>query len=284
MANAFVMERFLLNAAMCGRKERTSMTTHASTNGWTQLMDQAIQEGGQVFLQTMFQADPAATDAQLEAEAKQLHQHYVQAESDAKSDRAHPDLHILAAATHWSKQQAIALLRKKIAGTPIPKDFYQFFQNGLQRQIASLISEIQMLWEQEDRQQAVVEREEAEQAFGVAYPYIKGLSNALLKGESQRQTIFTEGQQAAHKWADKYEASMQKREQELNERIKLIQQQEKENREHQLALRSLATWDDRRSFVDTAVSTGKNTLGCLFLWFLLVAGILIAVFLAFPHH
>lgn len=262
------------------------MTTHATTNGfdWTQLMNQAVQEGGQVFLQTMLQADPATTDAQLQAEADQLHQHSVHAESDAKRDRAHADLHILSAATHWSKQQALAMLRKKLAGTPIPKDFYPAFQISLQRQISSLISEIQAIWKQEDEQQLMIQREEAEQAFGAAYPYIQGLSDAVLNGERQRQNIFTQGQQVAQKWAEKYEENLQQREQDLNERIKLIQQQEKENREHQLALRSLATWDDRRSFADTMVSTGKNTLGCLLLFFLLAAGILVAVFLAFPHH
>ncbi len=134
------------------------------------------------------------------------------------------------------------------------------------------------------QQRAEAKREEAEQAYGAAYPYIHGLNDAVLHGERQRQSIFESGQQAAQSWANKYEESVKARERQLEEREKRLQQQEQENREHHIALRSLSKWDDRNSFVNTVVSTGKNTMGCLILWFLLVVGVLAAIYFAFPHH
>ena len=136
----------------------------------------------------------------------------------------------------------------------------------------------------QSEQRSAAKREEAEQAFGSAYPYIRGLSESVLDGERQRQAIFESGQKAAQQWAESYGESVKEREQQLEGRIQRIQQQERENREHQLALRSLAKWDDKRSFMDTAVHTGKNTLGCLFLCLLVFVGILLAIYLAFPHH
>ena len=145
-----------------------------------------------------------------------------------------------------------------------------------------MILELQLFWEQEDERRAAVEmrqaaakREEAEQAFGAAFPVVRGLNDAVLNGERERRAVFESGQQAAQGWVNKYEDSVKAREKLLEER---------ENREHQIALRSLAKWDDRNSFANTIVSTGKNTIGCLFIWFLLVAGILAAIYLAFPHH
>lgn len=133
-------------------------------------------------------------------------------------------------------------------------------------------------------QQAATKREEAELAFLGAYPVIKGLNDAVLSGERERRAVFESGQQAAQGWANKYEESVRIREQRLEVREQRIQQQEQENRAHQLALRSLAKWDDRNSFANSIVSTGKNTIGCLLIWFLLVAGLLLAIYFAFPHH
>jgi hypothetical protein len=280
---------------MAKRSINTNTNTNSNTNNngidWSQLMVSAMFEGGQAFLKTISSADPSTDDTSLQADENQADRRLTRAIDNAKLNRANPGPHILSAIRNWARKQAIAILREKIAGKPIRPDFYTPFQFDLQEEIASQISDIQLYWEQEDEQflaaeeqRAAERRAEGEQAFGKAHKYILGMHEAVLNGESQRQNIFKEGQNAAQKWADKYEDSVKKREKELEERVKLIQQQEKENREHQLALRSLAKWDDRRSFADTVVSTGKNTLGCLVLWFLLLAGILLAIYFAFPLH
>ncbi len=266
---------------------------NSNTNGfdWSQIIAQAMFEGGQTFLKTISSAAPNITDTQLQADENQVDRRFARAIDYAKRDRANPGPHILSAVRNWSRKQAIAILREKVAGKQIRQDFYQPFQYDLHEEIMSLLSDIQLFWDQEDEQllaaeeqRAAEKRAEGERAFGEAYQYVVGLHKLVLDGERQRQTIFNDGVQAATKWANKYEDSVRQREETLEARVKLIEQQEKENREHQLALRSLAKWDDRRSFADTVVSTGKNTIGCLILWFFLLAGILLAVYFAFPAH
>jgi hypothetical protein len=260
-------------------------------NDWTQLIAQASYEGGQAFLKTIGNADPSLTEAQLTADGKQVDQRYTRSLSYARRDRSNPVPHILSAVRNWSRKQALGILREKVGGKQVRQDFYQPFQFDLQQEIATMLSDLQQSWDKEDeqrdiaeRQRSAAKREEAEQAFGNAYPYIRGLSESVLDGERQRQAIFESGQKAAQQWAESYAESVKEREQLLEGRIQRIQQQEQENREHQLALRSLAKWDDKRSFMDTAVHTGKNTLGCLFLCLLVFVGILLAIYLAFPHH
>jgi hypothetical protein len=267
---------------------------HAHTNkkhDWTSFIAQASFEGGQTFLKTIGNADPSLTDAELEADEQQVDLRYAHSLDYAKRDRANPGPHILSAVRNWSRKQAFAILREKVAGKQIRHDFYQPFQLDLQQEIATILSDLHQGWEQEDEERAVAEqqraaakRQEAEQAFGSAYPYIRGLSDIVLNGERQRQTIFESGQKAAQQWAEHYGESVKEREQQLEKRVHRIQEQERENREHQIALRSLAKWDDKRSFADTLVHTGKNTLGCLFLCFLVIVGILLAIYFAFPHH
>ena len=274
--------------------------TNATTNNaqaknahmdWSRFMAQAMFEGGQAFLQAVSSVVPTTDDAQLQADENQADRCIVQDLHNARRSRTHFGPSILSAVRNWSRKQAIAMLREKVAGKPIRQDFYQPFQSDLQQEISAMIRDLLLFWEQEDEQRAAAEkqraqakREEAEQAYGEAYPYIHGLNDAVLHGERQRQSIFESGQQAAQSWANKYEESVKARERQLEEREKRLQEQEQENREHHIALRSLSKWDDRNSFVNTVVSTGKNTMGCLFLWFLLVAGILAAIYFAFPHH
>ena len=258
---------------------------------WSQIRSHALFEGGQAFLNTMSRAVPTLDESQLYVDEQQAERRFIRALDSARQNRANPAPHFLSAVRNWSRKQALAILREKVAGNQIRQDFYQPFQLDLQQEIATMISDLQQSWEQEDEQRASAEqqrlaakREEAEQAFGSAYPYIRGLSDLVLNGERQRQTIFESGQKAAQQWADQYGASVKERERQLEERVHRIQEQERENREQQLALRSLARWDDKRSFADTVVHTGKNTIGCLFLWLLVVVGILLAIYLAFPHH
>jgi hypothetical protein len=306
MVNTFVMERLRARceARWVEEREGTSMANyHSNTNAtpynrhsnqkneWTQFIAQASYEGGQAFLKTIGNADPSLTDAQLEADELHVEQRYVRSLDYARRDRSNPGPHIMSAVRNWSRKQALAILREKVAGKQIQHDFYQPFQLDLQQEIATMISDLQQDWEQEDEQRDVAERQriaekrqKAEQAFGSAYPYIRGLSESVLNGERQRQTIFESGQQAAQQWAQYYGASVKERERQLEERIDRIQAQERENREHQIALRSLAKWDDKRSFADTVVHTGKNTLGCLFLWLLVIVAILLAIYFVFPHH
>lgn len=278
----------------------TNLSNHATTNqtgqssasfDWTSLTAQAMFEGGQAFLQTISSAAPDVDEAQLTRDENEADQRYTHALDSARKVRSYPDSFILSAVRNWSRKQAIAILREKVAGKPVRRDFYLPFQLALQQEISTILLALQQSWDQEEKQraeeekmQAALKREEAEQAYGAAYPYIRGLSEAVLKGEEARQKIFESGQEAALKWSGKYEESLKQREEELVARMKLIEQQERESREHQLALRSLATWDDKNSFVNTVVNTGKNTLGCLLLWFLVVAGILTAIYFAFPHH
>ena len=276
------------------------LNTHATTNNnvgtntgnfdWTSFIAQAMFEGGQAFLTTISSAAPDLDEAQLQDEENQMARRYAKALDNAKHARSNPGPHVLSAVRSWSRKQAIAILRKKLAGKKIRRDFYQPFQPDLQQEISTLIADLQLFWEQEDeeqeaeRQQRIAaKRQEAEQAFGAAYPYIRGLSDAMLNGERQRQDIFKDGQNAVQKWAEKYEESVLARERQLETREERIEQQERENREHQLALRSLAKWDDKNSFVNTVVSTGKNTMGCLLAWLLLIVCILAAIYFAFPH-
>ncbi|BCL83610.1 hypothetical protein ccbrp13_60750 [Ktedonobacteria bacterium brp13] len=270
-------------------------TTHASANqaniDWTRFVATAMFEGGQAFLKTISSAAPGSDETQLQADERQVDRRLAQALDNAKRARTNPDPHLLSAVRNWSRKQAIAILREKATGKPIRQDFYQPFQFDLQQEISTMVLDLQLFFEQEDEQQAAAakqqaakKRQEAEQAFGAAYPVIQGLSDAVLNGEQSRQTIFESGQQAAQEWANKYEESMRARERQLEEREQLIKQQESDDRAHQIALRQLAKWDDRNSFANTVVSTGKNTLGCLFIWILIVVGLLAAVYLAFPHH
>lgn len=258
---------------------------------WSQLTAQAMFEGGQAFLRTISSAAPTLDEAQLQADENQADQRLTQAIDAAKRYRTNPGPHLLSAARNWSRKQAIAILREKMEGKPIRHDFYQPFQCDLHQEIASLISDIHLFWEQEDELQeaarqraAAAKREEAEQAFGAAYPYIRGLSDALLNGERERQSTFNAGQQAAQQWAAKYGESVKERERGLEEREKRIREREMQDHEHQRAMRALMIGEQRTSFADTMIRTGKHTLGCLLLWFLLVAGILLAIYFAFPHH
>jgi hypothetical protein len=278
------------------REEEHSMAKHSKHTStasvdWATLSVQAAFEGGQAFLKIIGQTTPGVTDAQLEADEQQMNRRYVRSLDYAKRDRSNPGPHFLSAVQNWSNKQAIVILREKVAGKPMRKDFYRPFQFDLTQQIAILISDIQLFWKQEDeqrdaakQQQIAAKREEAERAFGEAYPIVRGLSDAVLNGERQRQVIFNDGQNVAQHWANSYENSVKKREDNLAVREQRIQDQEHENRAHQLALRSLAKWDDRNSVANTIVNTGKNAIGCLLLWLLIVAGVLIAIYFAFPHH
>ncbi|GCE09198.1 hypothetical protein [Dictyobacter aurantiacus] len=261
-----------------------STSTNSVHPDWTNFIATAMFEGGQAFLKTISSASSTIDEAQLQADEKQADRRLAQAFDAAKRDRANPGPHLLSAVRNWSRKQALAILREKAAGKQIRQDFYQPFQYDLQQEISTMILDLQLFWEQEDERRAVAKRKEAEQAFDAAYPVVRGLNDAVLDGERERRAVFESGQQMARDWANKYEESVKTREQQIEEREKLIGQQERENREHQLALRSLARWDDRASFANTMVSTGKNTIGCLFLWLLLVAGILVAIYFAFPHH
>ena len=276
------------------------MTNHYPTNypqanngtfDWTSFIATAMFEGGQAFLKTISCTANTLDETQLTQDVNQANQRLVKALANAKRARTNPGPQLLSAVRNWSRKQAIAILRDKAAGKQIQQDFYVPFQFDLQQEISTMIDDLQLFWEQEDERQAAAEmqqaaakREEAEQAFLAAYPVIKGLNDAVLSGERERRTTFESSQQAAQGWANKYEDSVMTREKLLEEREKHIQQQEQENREHQLALRSLAKWDDRNSFANTVVSTGKNTMGCLFVCFLLFVGILLAIYFAFPHH
>lgn len=272
----------------------TRYTHHSSTGpqhtnshqsmDWSQLAAQAMYEGGQAFLQAISSAPATIDDAQLRADEKQADQQIARALDYAKRDRANAPAHLLVAVVHWSRKQAIPLLRLKKAGKSISPAFYQAFQPDLHQEITSMLSDVQLCWDQEDARQAAAKRQEAEQAFGQAHHYVVDLYDVVLDGERQRQVIFNDGVHAAQNWADRYKESVAKREHDLEARIQIIQEQERENRAHQLALRELAHWDDRRSFVDAVVGTGKNTLGCLLLFALLAGGIILAIYLAFPHH
>ena len=271
----------------------TRYTHHSSTGpqhttnqsmDWAQLTAQAMYDGGQAFLQAISNAPATIDDAQLRADEKQADQQIARALDYAKRDRANAPAHLLVAVVHWSKKQAIPLLRLKKAGKPISPAFYHAFQPDLRQEITSMISDVQLCWDQEDARQAAAKRQEAEQAFGHAHHYVVDLYDVVLDGERQRQVIFNDGVQAAQNWADRYGNSVEKREHDLEKRVQIIQEQERENRAHQLALRELARWDDRRSFADSVIGTGKNALGCLLLFALLVAGIILAIYLAFPHH
>lgn len=258
---------------------------------WSQLTAQAMFEGGQIFLRTMSSAVPPLDEAQLQVDENQADLRFAQAIDSARRYRANPGPHLLSAVRNWSRKQALALLREKLEGKPVRHDFSQLFQFDLQEEIAFLISDIHLFWEQEDeqraaaeQQQAAAKREEAERAFGAAYPYIQGLNDALLNGERQRQGIFNDGQHAAQHWAVNYGESVRERERALEEREKRIRERETQDCEHQRAMRALMLGDQRTSFAGTIIRTGKNTLGCLLLWFLLVAGILVAIYFAFPHR
>lgn len=303
MVKAFVME--FLADMMCGvwKKEEGTSMTNAFTNtntgafsnqaslNWTPLLAQVTTEADHAFLGVILNAPLQLDDAQLQAEEKQADQQYTQALEDAKRHRVTAESSLLSAMRNWSRKQAIILLREKVAGKQLRQDYPVLFKADLQQQITTMLSDIQQFWKQEDEQQAAVEQQriavqrvEAEQAFGAAYPIIHGLGEVVLNGERQRQSIFESGQDAAKAWADKYEESVKRREDQLAERVMLIQEQERENRQHQLALRSLSRWDDRNSFLDSVISTGKSTVGCLLVWLLLLAGVLAAIYLAFPHH
>jgi hypothetical protein len=266
--------------------QNTTGTQHANNQSmdWSRFTAQAMFDGGQAFLQAISSAPSTIDEAQLRADEKQADQQIKRALDYAKRDRANARAHLLVAVEHWSRKQAIPLLRLKKAGKPISPAFYQAFQPDLYQEITSMISDVQLCWDQEDAQQAAVKRQEAEQAFGQAHPYVIGLYDVVLDGERHRQAIFNDGVHAAQSWADRYEESVEKRAKDLEARIQIIQEQERENRAHQLALRELAQWDDRRSFVDSVIGTGKNALGCLLVFALVAGGILLAIYLAFPHH
>lgn len=272
--------------------------TH-STNGntnhtgidWTQLFAQAMLQGGQAFIKTITDSPSTVTDAQLQTDETRVDQRYARALDQAKRDRTNPDLHILSMVRNWSRKQALALVKQKVAGKQIRTDFYQIFQDELQQEITSLVTDLQLFWQQEDEQrkvveqrQAIAQREQAEQAFQDAYPLVNGLHTALLNGEQHRQRIFNDGQQAAQGWANKYEDSVNKRERIAEDRENRLKEREDRDYDHQRAMRALMVNDQRASFADTVVRTGKNTIGCLIIWFLVIASILLAIYFAFPHH
>src|SRR6266496_496716 len=166
----------------------TNSYTNATTNNtgvnntsidWTQLTAQAMFEGGQAFLKTISSAAPKIDETQLTQDEDQVDRRLAQALDYARRARTNPSPHILSAVRNWSRKQAIAILREKVAGKQVRQDFYQPFQFDLQQEIATLIVDLQLFWEQEDEQREAAEqqrlaakREEAEQAYGAAYPYI----------------------------------------------------------------------------------------------------------------
>ncbi|GHO50850.1 hypothetical protein [Ktedonospora formicarum] len=264
---------------------------HSASLDWTELQTKATKDAQHTFLSVVLNAPLQLDDAQLQAEEEQAEKRYTQALLDARRHRATAASSLLSAMCNWSRKQATALLREKVAGKPMSPNYPELFASDLQQQFTTVRSDLQHFWKQEDEQQAVVQqqriaaqRKDAEEAFGTAYPIIHDLGELVLHGERERQSLFESGHRMANAWADKYEQSVKKREDQLAERVQLIQEQERENRQHQLSVRSLSRWDERNSFLDAVVSTGKNTVGCLLVWFLLLAGVLGALYLAFPHH
>jgi hypothetical protein len=245
---------------------------------------QAMLEGGKAFLDTISNAPVGITENQLKSEESLATQRKNRAVERAKRNRVNPEPSFLSAIRNWSRLQAYDLLMKKVAGKKIRNDFYQSFQLDLQQEIEDLSDEIQTSWQIEDEQRVAAKQQKEEQTFGMAHKYIVGLNDAILNGERQRQEIFNDGVQAALSWAVKYGDSIKEREKSLEEREKRISEREKEDYEYNRAMRALMKGDQKASFVSNVVDTGKNTLGCLFLWFLLVAGILVAIYFAFPAH
>ncbi len=255
---------------------------------WSQIRSHALFEGGQAFLNTMSRAVPTLDESQLYVDEQQAERRFIRALDSARQNRANPAPHFLSAVRNWSRKQALAILREKVAGKQTQQDFYQPFQYYLQEEIASLVSAIQQFWDQEDEQRSAAERlratarrEETEQAFGVAYPYVRGLSDAVLNGERQRQVIFNDGIHAAQQWASKYEESVRERERLLEERERRIREQEAQEYKRQ---HTMVRDEQRTSFIDSIVRTGTHTLICLFLWFPLFAYILIALYFVLPAH
>ena len=247
---------------------------------WTSFIATAMFEGGQAFLKTIGSATPNSDEAQLTQDANQVDRRFEQALDNAKLARTDPRPTPPVSSTKLVAQASHRHPSRESGRQAGPTGFYQPFQFDLRQEISTMILDLQLFWEQEDErraaaamQQAAAKRKEAEQAFGEAYPVVRGLNDAVLNGERERQVIFNDGQQAAQGWANRYEESVKARERQIEERENRIQQQERENREHQIAQRSLAKWDDRNSFANTVVSTGKNTIGCLLIWLLLTAGI-----------
>ncbi len=213
-------------------------TNNATTNNvhannvnfdWTSFIANAMFEGGQAFLKSISSAAPNSDEAQLTQDENQVDRRLAQALDHAKRARTNPGPHLLSAVRNWSRKQAIAILREKVAGKQVRQDFYQPFQFDLQQEISTMILDLQLFWEQEDEQQAAAvmqqaaaKREEAEQAFGAAYPVVRGLNETVLNGERERRAIFESGQQAVQNWANKYEESVKTREQELEARAKLV--------------------------------------------------------------
>jgi hypothetical protein len=255
----------------------------ANAFDWTRTIAQATKEARQEFETTLLKGDGLSKD-QIVDMARDFKDRFQRALEAVKQGRHDPEPMFLSAMRNWARGKAIDLLLDKLAGKSIRPDYLEVFEQALRDEIISRVAEVERAWKSEDDQAAVAYRMEQRGAFGKAHPYVIALHEAVIKGERLRQDIFTDGVQAAEKWANKYEESMRRREEALEARIKLIEQQERENREHQLALRSLALWDDKNSFVNAVVNTGKNTVGCLLVWALLVGGILLAIYLAFPHH
>ncbi len=260
------------------RKTHPAPSTQSTT--WQPL----YYHGGQAFLETISQATPGTDDTQLDSDEQKAERRLSKALTQARRVRSNPEPYLLSATRNWSRKQAIAILRDKIAGKAVRPDFYQAFQSDLQQEVATMLDDVQQAWQQEDEHATDRMRAEAERAFGDAYPFIQGLGDAILQGEQERRTVFESGQNMAQAWADRYKESVNERENHVQVREDRIGEQEHENREQQLALRSLSRWDDHASFGNTEVSTGRNALGCLLLWLLLMAGALLAVYLAFPHH
>jgi hypothetical protein len=264
-----------------------AQTFVTNTFDWTKSIALANSQSRHEFETTVLSAD-GLSDDQLKQHADDFEKRYKRALEAARRSRRDPEPMFLSAMRNWSRGKAIGLLRDKLAGKSIRKDYYEVFECALKDEIAYRISELELAWQFEDdhagqqQQQAAVERRiEQEQAFQGDHKPLIDAYGTLEKAFTGREKAVQAGYDLAGQFAEKLEKRMARHEQFLEnvggEVLGLVQDVRVQQRR-----------DDHVSQADHIVRVGKNTLSCLF-WLtigglVVFFGIFLALYLAFPHH
>lgn len=258
----------------------------SKTFDWTKAVALANTQGRSEFELTVLNGD-GLLDEQLVQLAAEIEQQFKRALELAKQNRRDPEQQFLSAMRNWARCKAFGLLRARVAGKPIRKDYYDVFESTLKEEIALCIMEIEFAWQTQDEQreaakdnEASVRRAEQDQILQNDHKHVLDAYNELNRAYTGREDAVKAGYEMVGQWADKLETRMQRHENFLEglggEMLGIYKDVHMQQRR-----------DTNISFVDNAIQVGGKTLTCLF-WLIVAClvvffGIFLALQLAFHH-
>ncbi len=254
------------------------------TCDWTKTIALAQTQARQEFETTVLHAD-GLSEEQLKQAAEDFENRFNRALDAAKHQRNDPEPMFCSAMRNWARGKAIGLLRDKLAGKPIRKDYHEVFEGALKEEITYRITELELIWQSEDdqqQQQAIAtRRDEQEQAFQNDHQPLLHAYGALERAYVSREKAVQAGYDVAGQFAQKLEQRMERHEHFLEHMGGEVFSMVRDARAQQQQANHV-------SHAENILRVGKNTLGCLF-WLMIGGlviffGLFLALYLAFPHH